>query len=129
MTFVVDGCLSVIHNGSFERAELQAISLPKSLRCLEYRCFAGNRNLETAVFLKGSEIESIGVHCFQGGGIGELVLPSTAKNIGYGTWSGVQNVVIDPANPHFSSDGKFLLSAGLGVKKSSLREFWLVFVA
>ena len=111
VTFAVDGCLSVIHKSAFEGAQLQAISLPKSLRRLEDRCFAHNRNLETVVFLEDSEIEFIGVHCFQSGRIMELVLPSTVRNIGYGAWSGVKKVAIDPANTHFSADGKFLLSA------------------
>ena len=98
VTFAVDGHLSVICRRAFESTKLKSLYLPKSLRCLEDYCFAKNERLTTVVFLEGSSVERIGVHCFKKSGIREIVLPPSVKSIGYGIWSGVENVVIDGAN-------------------------------
>ena len=84
------------------------ISLPKSVRRLEARCFANNINLNTVVFLEGSELEFIGRCCFRGCRINQMVLPASVKRIGYGIVSDVESVIIDKSNPYLVSDGEFL---------------------
>ena len=107
--FPVNGCLIVIRKSAFESTSLKTLHLPKTVKCLGDFCFARTRKLKTVDFCKGCDLKRIGAYCFKGCSLSHIEVPAGVKQIGYGSFSGLDNIFIDGQNPYLTSNGLFLL--------------------
>lgn len=71
---------SKVYPGVFEKSALQSITLPNTLRSIEYSAFCACQNLKN-VRLPDS-LERIGNMCFSGSGLESLAAPPSMKDIG-----------------------------------------------
>ena len=67
-------------NGVFQRSTLESVTLPSTLKRIEYRAFAQCRNLRKVQLPEG--LEFIGKGCFANCGLEEVVLPSSVRTVG-----------------------------------------------
>ena len=66
--------------GVFQRSVIDSVTLPSTLKRVEYYAFKTCRNLKSINLPK--KLEHIGDGCFSGSGIGEILIPKTVKFIG-----------------------------------------------
>ena len=73
---------SFLQDGVFPCSGLESIVLPRTLRVIGERKFAGCKNLKYISFGEDSELEEIGQQAFYGCGFESFVAPPKLKKIG-----------------------------------------------
>ena len=69
--------IKCIKKECFEKNEIQRVTIPKSVKSIEYEAFYDCKNLTSVTLLEG--LESIGKECFRESEIEEITIPKTIK--------------------------------------------------
>ena len=71
--------LEKLGDSTFDGSEIESITLPSTLKRIEYQTFYNCKNLKRIEIPNG--IEYIGSECFCESGVEEITLPGTLKEI------------------------------------------------